>query len=545
MQGGHGRLNRRPLDSKAAAWSDREGASGDRDVMTLLDLLARSAGRVPHRPALVFRERRLLYADLLAGVRRIGGRLQALGVTHGDRVLLVLPNIPEFGASYLGILAAGATVVPLNPQLKADEVRYVLEDAQPTAIICSHPVYPLLQAARQGLGRAVAALVPDAPADGVARGDVGAAGSPDVEGFAPPPIQPSDVAACLYTSGTTGRPKGTLLTHGNLLANIESFRQILPLTEEDVFLTVLPLFHAFAATVMFLQPLSVGATIVLEPRFVPDIILQAIAQHRVTHFAGVPSMFAMLANLPRPVPSATGGDSLGAADFSAWRLCISGGAPLPPAVLAAFEAKFGVPIYEGYGPTECSPVLTVNPPLGVRKIGSVGPAIPQVELRVVDDLGNPLPAGEVGEIVARGPNVMQGYLNRPEETAEVLRDGWFHTGDLGRVDQDGYYYILDRKKDMIIVGGLNVYPREVEQVLGSHPAVAEAAVIGVPDAVRGEVPKALIVLRDAQTAGPQEILQWCRQRLANYKVPRTVEFVPQLPKTATGKIIKALLKARC
>jgi long-chain acyl-CoA synthetase len=322
-----------------------------------------------------------------------------------------------------------------------------------------------------------------------------------------------------------------MLTHRNLLANLRSLHGVVPVTEEDVFLTVLPMFHAFAATVMFLEPLSLGATIVVEPRFTPDLVLRAMAEHRVTLFAGVPAMFAVLAAAARPP-----------ADFSPWRLCISGGAPLPPAVLEAFEAKYGVPIFEGYGPTECGPVLTVNPPRGRRKIGSVGPAIPEVELRIVDEAGRPLPPGEVGEIVARGPNVMQGYLGRPEETARVLRDGWYHTGDLGRVDEDGYWYIVDRKTDLILVGGLNVYPREVELALTGHPAVAEAAVIGVPDPVRGEAPRALVVLRDGQRVGAAELLRWCRQRLARYKVPRSIRFVPQLPKTATGKVLKADLR---
>lgn len=501
--------------------------------MTLLDMLAASAGRVPHRPALVFRDRRLSYGDLSKGARGVGRLLQAAGVRRGDRVILMLPNAPEFGVGYFGILAAGATVVPLNPLLKAEEVRYVLEDATPVAMLCIEMTYPLLRAAREGLGRAIPALVLDATGSSLHAGDlVGGMPPGNLPGaMVSPEVDAEDVAACLYTSGTTGRPKGAMLTHRNLLANIQSFREILHVTEQDVFLAVLPLFHAFAATVMFLEPLSVGATIVVEPRFAPDLALKAIAEHRVTLFAGVPTMFAVLASLPRPP-----------ADFSSWRLCISGGAPLPPAVLEAFEAKYGVPIYEGYGPTECAPVLTVNPPLGARKVGSVGPAIPQVELRIVNEAGHPLPAGEVGEILARGPNVMQGYLNRPAETAEVLCDGWYHTGDLGRVDEDGYYYIVDRKKDLILVGGLNVYPREVELALASHPAVAEAAVIGAPDPVRGEVPKALVVVRDGQRADAQELLRWCRQRLANYKVPRTIALVSQLPKTATGKILKAQLK---
>jgi long-chain acyl-CoA synthetase len=243
-------------------------------------------------------------------------------------------------------------------------------------------------------------------------------------------------------------------------------------------------------------------------------------------------MYAVLAGTPRP-----------SADLSSWRLCISGGAPLPIDVAEAFEARYGLPIYEGYGPTECAPVLTVNPPFGKRKLGSVGPPIPQVELRILDDGGNPLPSGSVGEIVARGPNVMLGYLNRPVETAAVLRDGWYHTGDLGCMDEDGYCYIVDRKMDLILVGGLNVYPREVELVLTGHPGVAEAAVIGVPDPVRGEAPKAFVILRDGQQVTTQELLQWCRQRLANYKVPRSLAIVPDLPRTVTGKILKSEIRS--
>ncbi len=500
--------------------------------MTLLDLFAASAGRVPDHPAIVFRERRLTYRELERQAHTLSGVLRRAGLRAGDRAVLVCPNLPEFGIGYLGVLMAGAAVVPLNPLLKEDEVRYVLEDSGAAALVCLQASLPVLRAARRGLPERVPIVLLDAPADGEPgdRSLLGAPAesqSPDVSA-----LGPEDVAVCLYTSGTTGRPKGALLSHRNLIANLESFRAVLRVTEEDVFLAVLPLFHAYGATVLFLEPLSLGATIVVEPRFVPEAVLRAIAQHRVSLFAGVPSMYAVLAATPRPP-----------GDFSAWRLCISGGAPLPPAVVEAFETQYGIPIYEGYGPTECAPVLTVNPPFGTRKIGSVGPPIPQVELRVVDDRGTTVPAGEVGEIVARGPNVMRGYLNRPVETAEALRDGWYHTGDLGRADADGYYYIVDRKKDLILVGGLNVYPREVELVLCAHPAVSEAAVVGIPDPVRGEAPKAFVILRDGQPAGVQELLQWCRQRLANYKVPRSIVVVPDLPRTVTGKILKSEIRS--
>lgn len=500
--------------------------------MTLVDLFATIESRFPERPAIVFRDRRVTYRALgrLAGA--VAGVLREMGGGARSRVVLMAPNVPEFGVGYLGILMVGATVVPLNPLLKAEEVGYILEDSGAAAMVGLEASLPLLRAARARLGRRCPILSLDGPAAGetddaslpeaVRAGLRAAAAAGSAE----------DVAVCLYTSGTTGRPKGALLSHGNLIANVQSFRKVLHVTQDDVFLAVLPFFHAYGATVLLLEPLSVGATIVVEPRFLPEAVLRAMAQHRVTLFAGVPSMYAMLAASPRP-----------AGDFSSLRLCISGGAPLPVAVAEAFEAKYGIPIYEGYGPTECAPVLTVNPPFGKRKLGSVGPPIPQVDLRIVDDQGKTLPPGEVGEIVARGPNVMQGYLNRPAETAEVLQDGWYHTGDLGRVDEDGYYYIVDRKTDLILVGGLNVYPREVEAVLTGHPAVAEAAVVGVPDPIRGEAPKAFVILRNGQQVATQDLLQWCRQRLANYKVPRSIAVVADLPRTVTGKILKAELRS--
>ncbi len=487
-------------------------------------MLASSAGRVPDRPAFVFRDRRVTYAELYAQVGRLGALLAGNGVRRGQRVAVMLPNVPEFAVAYFGVQAAGATVVPLNPLLKVEELAYILADAAAAGLVCLQASEPLLRAAREAAARRAPLLVLDAPDLGgeVARRSA----EPEAPGR-------GDVAACLYTSGTTGRPKGAMLTHANLLANLRSFQQVLRATEDEVFLAVLPFFHAYGATALLLEPLSIGATIVPEPRFVPDAILRAIPQHRVTVFMGVPSMFAVLADTPLP-----GGPA------PAWRFCISGGAPLPPAVLEAFEARHGVPIYEGYGPTECSPVLTVNPPGGLRKVGSVGPAIPDVEIRILDAAGQRLPAGEVGEIAARGPNVMLGYLDKPAETAEVIRDGWYHTGDLGRMDEDGYVYIVDRKTDLILVGGLNVYPREVELVLERHPAVAEAAVFGARDALRGEAVTALVIPRNGVAVNPGELLQWCRQRLANYKVPRTIRLVEELPRTVTGKVLKSVLRER-
>ncbi len=505
----------------------------DREPATLADLLRGAAARHGARVALRMRGREVRYAELWGGAQALAGGLRAAGVTPGDRVILMVPNSPEFVLAYFAIQVAGAIVVPAFPLLKPDELAHLLGDAEPRAILGVSLCYETIREARSRARVAPPAFIADADPGTLAEGDRGwadlAAGGPG--SAPPPPDDPEAVAACLYTSGTTGRPKGALLTHRNLLANVASFRAVCPVTERDVFLTVLPLAHAFGATVMMLYPLSGGAMVVLEPRFVPDAILKVVAEARVTIFSGVPPMFAVWADMPAP-----------GLDLSAWRVAISGAAALPPSVLERFEAKYPVKIFEGYGPTECAPVLTVNPPGGLRKVGTVGPSLPAVRLKIVDAEGRELPRGTVGEVAASGPNVMRGYWRRPEETRAVLRDGWYHTGDLGSLDADGYLTIVDRKKDLIIVGGLNVYPSEVEMVIGSHPAVADVAVLGLPDKTRGEVPHALVVLREGAAAAPQDLLHHCRERLANYKVPRGLEIVPALPKTPTGKVAKAGLR---
>jgi len=506
----------------------------DRERATLARVLHEAGARHGGRVALRMRGREVRYAELLDGARAMAGGLRAAGVMPGERVILMLPNSPEFVLAYFAIQVAGAIVVPAFPLVKPDELAYLLGDAEPRAILSASLCYESIREGRSRARAAVPAFIADAEAGALAEGDASwtglMAGGP--ASAPPPPEDPEAVAACLYTSGTTGRPKGALLTHRNLLANVAAFRTVCPVTERDVFLTVLPLFHAFGATVMMLYPLSAGATVVLEPRFVPDALLKVMAEARVTLFSGVPAMFAVWADMPPPQ----------GLDLSAWRLAISGAAPLPPAVLERFEAKYPVKIFEGYGPTECAPVLSVNPPGGLRKVGTVGPSLPGVRLRVVDPEGRDLSPGTVGEVAASGPNVMRGYWRRPEDTRAVLRDGWYHTGDLGSLDEDGYLTIVDRKKDLIIVGGLNVYPSEVEMVIGSHPAVADVAVLGLPDETRGEVPHALVVLREGATAAPRDLLHYCRERLANYKVPRGLEVVPALPKTPTGKVAKGSLR---
>lgn len=495
--------------------------------MTLVDFLQRSTEKFAMRTALVTGDRSITYLDLWESVVRLGSALRRLGVKSGERVGVMLPNVPAFVQAYFGILAAGGTVVPLNVQYKAEEIRHVLEDATIQRILTNRLFEATLRDASHQLCHSLQVITMDGESAGLELGAVDAV----AQTFGRDLTDPEDVAVCLYTSGTTGRPKGALLTHRNLMSNIVSFHQIAPCDERDLFLCVLPLFHSFAATVLMLFPLSIGAGIVLESRFVPEQTLRSMAQNKVTILCAVPSMYTVWLQLP-PLQL----------DLSSVRLGISGGAPLPIEVLQRFEARFRVSIYEGYGLTEASPVLTENPLLGLRKVGSVGKPLPGIELRVVDAEGKEVPPGEVGEIVARGPNIMRGYLNQPDATAEVLRDGWLYTGDLGRQDADGYVYIVDRKKDLIIVGGLNVYPREVEEILATHPAVAEVVVIGVPDSTRGEVPKAYVVVGPEATISKRELLRFMRERLAPFKVPREVEFCRSLPRTISGKVLRQQLR---
>ncbi len=500
--------------------------------MTLLHLLQRSAEKFGDKTALIAGDFFLTYRDLWESVLRDGAALRQLGVKAGEKVGVMLPNVPAFVQSYFGILAAGGTVVPFNTLYKPEEICYLVEDAAIERILTSRIFLPGVQEATSRLRHPVHVIPLDAGPGPL--GDAVRVVDPSRDSaHEPARLGQNDVAVCLYTSGTTGRPKGALLTHGNLVSNVESFHQIAPCDERDLFLCILPLFHSFAASVLMLFPLSIGAGIVLEPRFAPEQALRGIAERGVTVFAAVPSMYAVWAQLP-PLDI----------DLSSVRFAVSGGAPLPMEILHRFEERYGIPIYEGYGLTEASPVLTENPPLGPRKVGSVGKPLPNVELRVVDAEGKDVPTGEVGEIVARGPNIMLGYLNEPEATAKVLKDGWLYSGDLGRQDADGYFYILDRRKDLIIVGGLNVYPREVEETLATHPAVADVAVVGVPDSMRGEAPKAYVVLKPGVPATKRELLRFLRERLASFKVPRELELCQSLPRTISGKVLRQQLERR-
>jgi long-chain acyl-CoA synthetase len=482
--------------------------------------LVRSAGRHPGRVAVRLDEQVLRYRDLDEASARAASWLAGRGIAAGDRVGLMCPNVPEFVVLYHGILRAGAIVVPMNPLLKAREVDYYLNDSGAALALAWHGV---AGEATEGAKRAGTDFVVVEP-DGFAAALDTCEPAPAVADRAS-----SDTAVILYTSGTTGQPKGAELTHGNLLQNVEvTSSTLLRLQPADVVFGALPLFHSFGQTVGMGCAIAAGACLTLITRFEPARALEIIKRDQVTVLPGVPTMYAAILH--------QAGGSAG--DVASLRLCVSGGAAMPVELLRAFEREFGCMILEGYGLSETSPVASFNHPDRPRKPGTIGQPISGVQMRVQNDEGKPLPYGDVGEIAIRGHNVMKGYWGRPDETAEVLEGGWLRTGDLGREDAEGYFSIVDRKKDMIIRGGLNVYPREVEEVLYEHPAVAEAAVIGISDDMLGEEVAAVVTLKPGACATPDELREHVKKQLAAYKYPRFVWIAAELPHGDTGKILK-------
>jgi long-chain acyl-CoA synthetase len=481
--------------------------------------LTESAGRHRDRVALKLDDIELSYAALDEAAARVAGLLRAHGVQAGDRVGIMLPNVPYFPAVYYGILRLGAAVVPMNVLLKGREVRFYLEDPEAKAVFAWHD---FRETAEEGASAAGAEPILVAPGD-FDRQLGEAEPVRDVAERAG-----DDTAVILYTSGTTGTPKGAELTHGNLRRNAEICVRLFGLGDEAVVLGALPLFHSFGQTCGMNACVRAGGMLTLIPRFDAGKALEIIARDRVSVFEGVPTMYMAMLHHP----------DADDADASSLRLCASGGAAMPVEVMRGFEEKFGCIVLEGYGLSETSPVASFNHPERERKPGSIGTPIEGVEMKVVDDRDNDVPTGEVGEIVIRGHNVMKGYWKRPEATAGAIKDGWLHTGDMARVDEDGYFFIVDRKKDMIIRGGYNVYPREIEEVLYEHPAVAEAAVVGVPHEELGEEVAAAVALKDGESVDVDELAAYVKQQVAAYKYPRRIWLVDELPKGPTGKILK-------
>lgn len=510
-------------------------------MLNLATLLRESAQRVPDRKALAVASPEgpsLTYRELDTLAKRFAGALRdQLGVERGKHVAIMLPNVPPFTVAYFGIHYAGATVVPINVLFTADELAYHLNDSDSVALVVWEGFLGVAQAAfaRAETCRHLVVVSAD-----------------DKEGLAPqgslsfsallaadpvrelPTTMPDDTAVILYTSGTTGRPKGAELTHFNMFFNaLYSSRFLLPMDESAVALATLPLFHSFGQTIVQNGVLAAGGTVVMLPRFEPAAALAAMAAHQVNVFAGVPTMYFALLHAPEAAQHAL-----------SLRYCISGGSAMPVEVMRAFDEKYGVNILEGYGLSETSPVASFNTLERGKKPGSIGVPIWGVAFKLID--GEDVAIDEArtpGELCIQGHNVMKGYYKRPEANEEALRGGWFHTGDVAERDESGYYYIVDRKKDMVIRGGYNVYPREIEEVLYGHPAVREAAVVGIPHERHGEEIKAVVSLVPGQAVDESGLIEYCKRRLAAYKYPRTIEFRDELPKGPTGKILKRALRS--
>jgi long-chain acyl-CoA synthetase len=487
--------------------------------VNLAGLLTASAERDPDHVAIKLDDVELTYAALDGASAHIAGLLAEQSFQPGDRVGIMLPNVPYFPVVYYGVLRAGGIVVPMNVLLKKREVAYYLSDSGAKLLFAWHG---FAEDAEAGAEQAEAECLLVEP--GEFEQQVGAA-SPET---AVADTADDDTAVLLYTSGTTGQPKGAELTHANLTLNARGSAELFDVGSEGITLGALPLFHSFGQTCGLNATISDGGTLTLLPRFEPGKALEIIQRDKVNVFQGVPTMYgAMLHHSDRE-----------RYDVSSVQLCSSGGSAMPVELLRGFEEAFGCKILEGYGLSESSPVASFNHRDRERKPGSIGTPIKDVEMRVLDEDGNEVDQGEVGEIVIRGYNVMKGYWERPEETAETIVDGWLHTGDMGRVDEDGYFYVVDRKKELIIRGGYNVYPREIEEVLYEHPAVREAAVLGVPHDEYGEEVGAAVVLKDDAEATPDELRDYVKDQVAAYKYPRVVWLVDDLPKGPTGKILK-------
>jgi long-chain acyl-CoA synthetase len=489
-------------------------------MANLFAQLERAAADDPDRTAIRMDDLVLTYAQLRDAAGRMGTLLTARGVGPGDRVGIMLPNVPAFPIAFYGALAAGAVVVPMNPLLKSREVGYYLSDSGARVVLAWHTA--LAEAAKGAADAGAEAVGVETPDMAALLDGHDAMHSPSVRAD-------DDDAVILYTSGTTGRPKGAELTHAGLVRNAElTARTLLRNDPDDVMMGCLPLFHVFGLTCGLNATVVAAGTLTLLPRFDPAKALEIIQRDGVTIFEGVPTMYAAMLHLP----------AADSAQTATLRVCVSGGASLPVEILRGFEEKFGCMILEGYGLSETSPVASFNHPDRVRKPGSIGTPIEGVQMRLIDDEGHTVPDGEIGEIAIKGHNVMKGYWGKPEATAEAIKDGWFRTGDMARVDEDGYYYIVDRKKDLIIRGGYNVYPREIEEVLHEHPAVAEVAVVGLPHPELGEEIGAAVTLKPGAAAAPAELIRFAKERVAAYKYPRRLWLVEELPKGPTGKILR-------
>lgn len=530
----------------------------DYPSVALTDFLLEAAEHYPNHEAVLFMGKKLSYRKLLDSAYRFANAMIHLGIRRGDRVALMLPNVPQYVIGYYGILFAGGTVVQTNPLYTERELVRHLTDSGAKTIVCLDLVYPRVKKASQSaaLNNIVVTGIQDYlpfpknmlyPLVQKKQG-AGRRLDPETENIrmfkqlmarsSPKPVRTEvdlseDVAVLQYTGGTTGTAKGAMLTHENLVANVIQCASWIHRIRkgQETILTAVPLFHVYGMTTCMNLGIYLAARMLLVPKFEAGLLLKLIDKEKPTLFPGAPTMYVGIIHHPQ----------LSRYNLSSIECCISGSAPLPLQVQQTFEQLTGGRLVEGYGLTEASPVTHANPIWGRRVQGSIGIPWPDTEAVIMLDNGEPAEPGEIGELLVKGPQVMKGYWNQPEETASVLKDGWLATGDMGYMDKDGYFYIVDRKKEMINASGLKVYPREIEEVLYQHPAVQEAAVIGIPDEYRGETVKAFVVLRQGQQATEQQLEQFCRERLASYKVPRVYEYRTELPKTLVGKVLRRAL----
>jgi long-chain acyl-CoA synthetase len=497
--------------------------------MNLIDILFKAGKQAGNKVFMAEDKKKMTYSKACSEVERFSSGLSRLGIKKGDRVAILLNNCMEFVISYFAIIYAGAEAVPVNTFLRFEEMDYILKDSGAKSLITSSDFKGIIKE----LG--------DLPEikNYISIGEIPVQYTPFAsiycdEKTSAVEINDNETAVIIYTSGTTGYPKGALLTHSNLISNIDASTRAIKVNNNDRFILFLPMFHALTFTVCVLLPIYRLNFVRIMKSVLPfSNIIKSLVFDRITIFVAIPQVFNVLSM--RKIPK-----------IALWllnvRVCVSGAAPLPGEVLKRFEKRFNIPLLEGYGLSEASPVVSVNPLDAERKPGSVGLALPGVTTAIMDESGEKLKTGEEGEIAVSGPNVMKGYLNKPEDTAATLKDGWLYTGDIGRIDEQGYIYILDRKKDLIIVNGMNLYPREVEDVLYKNPVVEDAAVVGIKDETHGEIPIGVIKLKEGRASTEVEMRQFCRKHLANFKVPHRFEFWPDLPRTGTGKILKREIK---
>jgi len=499
--------------------------------MNIAAILTETSQRLPGEMAFYFDDQGTTYQSLQDLTESLAWGLKKMGVRRGDRVAVFSPSSLEFVISWFAVVKLGAVFVPINIMLKGRESKYILENAEVNTLIFHNSQAEMIHSLRPGLSQLKNLVI------------IGGQPGPESQLFSdllaekpsrPMTLEcgPNDTATMIYTSGTTGFPKGAMITHANFYANVRGIIKALNLDENMVRVSVTPLFHAMGLTVNILAVVMLGATAVIQPKLDLDAFLKANEKYRATLISGAPALHYMLVHDPRTSNY----------DLSTWKVAMSGSAPLPVEVLRRFEEKFNIPMVEAYGLTEVTTAATANPVFGPRKPGSVGLPLPDLEVKIFDDQDREVPAGEIGEVVIRGPAVMKGYYNNPQATAETLKGGWLHTGDLGQMDEEGYLYILDRKKDMIICSGYNVYPREIEELLHTHPGVLEAAVIGVTDPKRGESPYAFVIPRPGKNPAEEELIQFCKENLATYKTIKGVKFVDEFPRNPNRKVLKRELR---